>query len=109
VITPAPEPPPPARVIAPRPPASTESSEQLTRSGTDAMLRGDLAGAAQKFDQAIAANPSDAAAHRGKALVLERQGRTHDAAAAFRAYLKLRPTGTASDKIRERLEELEAN
>jgi serine/threonine protein kinase len=86
----------------------SERARALTEQATDATLRSDFAAAANLYQEAIKADASYAPAWRGKALVLERTGRTHDAAAAFRQFLKLAPNGAAADKIRERLKALEA-
>jgi Flp pilus assembly protein TadD len=71
------------------------------------MLRGDFAAAASAYQQAIAADPAYAPAWRGKGLALERIGRAHDAAAAFRQFLKLEPHSPSADMIRTRLQALE--
>jgi regulator of sirC expression with transglutaminase-like and TPR domain len=72
------------------------------------MLRGDFAAADSAFRQAIASDPKHAPAYRGRGLVLERMGQTEQAASAFRRFLRLSPSGSAADKIRARLETLEA-
>jgi regulator of sirC expression with transglutaminase-like and TPR domain len=73
------------------------------------MLCADFSGAARAYRQAISADASYAPAWRGKGLALERMGKTRDAIAAFRQFLKLEPSGANADKIRDRLKSLEAS
>jgi serine/threonine protein kinase len=90
-----------------QPRASTgASASSLTRDATDAMLRGASQAAASAYDQALAADPSYAPAWRGKGLLLERTGRSREAAAAFREFLRLQPSGAAAEAIRKHLEAL---
>ncbi len=88
--------------------AGRARAAELARQATDAMLRGDFEAATTQYKQAIAADRSYAPAYRGQGLVLERLGRTHDAARAFRKFLRLRPDDRGADKIRARLQALEA-
>jgi tetratricopeptide (TPR) repeat protein len=84
-----------------------ERASTLSREATDAMLRGEFSTAHQKLDQAIAADPRYAPAHRSKGLLLERMGRAAEAARAFRTYLRLSPNAADADRIQERLSALE--
>jgi serine/threonine protein kinase len=95
-------------VVSVRAAADPTRARALSDQGTAATLRGDFAAAAAHFQQAIAADAGYAPAFRGKALALERLGRTQDAITAFRQFLKLSPTGAAADKIRSRLQALES-
>jgi len=83
-------------------------SERLAQQATDAMLRSDFEGAKSLYQQAIAADPNNAAAYRGQGLVLEHLGLTKQAGRAFRQFLRLRPNDKGADKIRARLGALEA-
>jgi Flp pilus assembly protein TadD len=49
--------------------------------GNQEMLRGQIAGAVSRYQQAIAADPTFAAPHEQLAIAYERQGRPDDAAA----------------------------
>ena len=71
------------------------------------MLRGDFSGALAKLDAATSASPRYAPAYRSKGLVLERMGRTNDAAKAFQTYLRLDPGARDAEKIKARLRALE--
>jgi tetratricopeptide (TPR) repeat protein len=106
-----PEPRARATKVAPEPAAAptnrSSAAETLARSATDAMLRGDTQTAASRFDQAIKADAGYAPAWRGKGLLLERSGRTREAAAAFREFLRLSPNSPGADAIRRRVEALQ--
>ncbi|MFI5311802.1 MAG: tetratricopeptide repeat protein, partial [Gemmatimonadales bacterium] len=78
------------------------------QTATDSMLRGDFEAAKSAYQRALAADPNYAPAYRGQGLVLEHLGRTKDAARAFRQFLRLRPNDKGADKIRTRLQALEA-
>jgi Tfp pilus assembly protein PilF len=104
----APERPAKARAEEPRAKGDSASAAQLTQTATDAMLRGDFATARVQYEKAIQADRGHAPAWRGRGLVLERMGRTQDAIKSFRRYLKLSPDAPGADKIRARLQSLEA-
>jgi serine/threonine protein kinase len=99
----------------PKPASSSAKSgdparaKQLADQASDLMLRADFVGATRTYQQAIAADASYAPAWRGKGLALERTGKTREAMSAFRRFLKLEPSGANADKIRARLESLEAS
>ena len=97
------------RVLSVRAKADPDRIRALTDQGTDATLRGDFAAAVNYFQRAIAADAGNAVAWRGKALALERLGRTQDAVVAFRQFLKLSPEGRSADKIRARVRVLESS
>ena len=64
---------------------------------------GDRDGAAKEFTAAIALDPNDAPSRLGLAISLDGAGQSADAAAAYRAYLRLMPSGPDADKINARL------
>jgi tetratricopeptide (TPR) repeat protein len=82
-------------------------AKMLADLASEVMIGGGFAAAANAYQHAISADPNYAPAWRGKGLALERLGKTQDAAAAFRRFLKLEPQGASSDKIRERLSVIE--
>ena len=68
-----------------------------------------MGGAAELYDRAIAADSSYAPAFRGKGLVMERLGKSSKAADAFRTFLRLAPDSPSANKVRERLDALDAH
>jgi tetratricopeptide (TPR) repeat protein len=83
-----------------------DGAGELTRAATDAMLRGQLTQAATLYSRALDADATHAGALRGYGLVLQQLGKTREAAAAYRRYLKVAPHSSAASKIRERLADL---
>jgi serine/threonine protein kinase len=96
-------------VVSVRAASDPARARELADQGTAATLRGDFSAAAAAFQQAIAADAGYAPAFRGKALALERLGRTQDAITAFRQFLKLAPNGPSADTVRARLQALESS
>jgi serine/threonine protein kinase len=84
-----------------------ELAERLTREGTSALLRGEVAQAVDVLRRAIVAGPENAAAWRDLGLALERSGRPGEAIDAYRHYLRLEPTGEHANMVRERMRALE--
>ena len=89
-----------------KPTSAGRTPAELVRQAEDALMSGQLASAADLYQLAITTDSSYAPAYRGKGLVLERLGRTRDAADAFRVFLRLSPNAPAAAKIREHLEAL---
>lgn len=83
------------------------SAESLSKRGTSAFAKGDLATAAGLYRDATLAAPSYAPAWRGLGLANERMGRTSTAVRAYKRYLKLAPKAKDASLIRRRLDKLQ--
>jgi len=75
--------------MASLPPA--ERATQYAQLGVQYLAQGLIPEAEQEFDSALAADPSNAAAHAGIAQVRERSGSPDDARAEAQASLKISP------------------
>jgi len=71
------------------------------------VAEGDAARGGSAFSKALRLNPNYAEAHRNLAVVLDRQGRSHEAAAHYRAFMSLSADNDpARDDVRRRLTEV---
>ena len=71
------------------------------------VAEGDTARGGSAFAKALRLNPNYAEAHRNLAVVLDRQGRSHEAAAHYRAFMSLSADNDpARDDVRRRLTEV---
>jgi serine/threonine-protein kinase len=99
--------PPPAAEPPSAPVRDTALATQLTHEGTANLLGGRVARAVELLRRATQVDPSHAAAWRGLALALERDGEKKEAIAAYRQALRIEPQGAQADKVRERIKALE--
>ena len=75
--------------------------------GVVLVAEGDKARGGNAFSKALRLNPNYAEAHRNLAVVLDRQGRLHEAAAHYRAFMSLSAENDpARDDVRRRLTEV---
>jgi tetratricopeptide (TPR) repeat protein len=75
--------------------ASADASSQM-RAGDAALKAGDLAGAVQAYQSALAADPNSADAHFALGNIYVQEGRLNDAKAAYEAALKAKPDLTSA-------------
>jgi tetratricopeptide (TPR) repeat protein len=71
--------------------AARYEAVESKRSGTTAYAQGDLAGALEAYEAAVAATPDDPAAHNNLAQVLVRQGRPNEALPHFNDAVRIDP------------------
>ena len=76
------------------------------KTGLQQYARGDTSGALATFRGSLSSNPGFAPTWRGIGLVYEKMGNKDQARSAFKRYLKLAPTASDADQVRERLERL---
>jgi cellulose synthase operon protein C len=77
-------------------PPNQAPGAQAVSEGYDAFHRGDLPQAQQLFQQALAADPKNASATGGLGLVMQREGRSAEAATLFNRAIALDPSQAAS-------------
>ena len=78
---------------------SADSSKELTASGYNALLSGRHGFAAELFEAAIDANPSNPLAHRGLGISRARKQDFTRAAGAYLLYLELNPQASDADEV----------
>jgi Flp pilus assembly protein TadD len=78
----------------------------LTRQATRALAERNTREALARFDEATRLYPRYAPAWRAKGMLLDKLGRTSEAADAFREFLRLEPAGSESSALRKRLWQL---
>ncbi len=86
------------------PEKQAEASEQI-QSGDKALRVGKMEEAIAAFQAALAADPSQAAAHRGMGMALVMMGREEEAKKEYQRYLRLEPKAPDADRIRRILSE----
>jgi tetratricopeptide (TPR) repeat protein len=97
------------REVALQTPAAPEDDSAARTAygkGNRLLLTGDTGGAIAAYEDATRLAPSSPAGYRGLGLAYEKQGKSAQAARAFRTYLKLAPGADDRALIAERLQRL---
>jgi clan AA aspartic protease (TIGR02281 family) len=87
---------------------AARSVAELNEAGKAAYGRGDFATAERLFNQAIAVAPNEPLLHYHRGITLMRLSRWPDAAAAFRATLRLDPPADLASAAREGLQSIDS-
>jgi Flp pilus assembly protein TadD len=92
---------------APSPqPGDDVAAREAYGKGNRLLLNGDTGGAIAAYEEATRLAPSSPVGYRGLGLAYEKQGKSSQAAKAFRTYLKLAPGAEDRALIAERLQRL---
>ncbi len=99
--------PSPSPATEPATPEPAVDVSALSREGTQALVRGQLSVAIEKFRQVTRHAPRNARAWRSLGFAYERLGRRGQAARAYRRYLEIAPSAPDASSVRERLQGLD--